>query len=51
MSEPDLHDELSRAPTEPLLPIEKKLIGWSLGIGLVLLVILLLINQFFPVAS
>jgi hypothetical protein len=49
MSEPDLHDELGR--TEPLLPIEKKLIGWSLGIGLVLLVILLLINQFFPVAS
>jgi hypothetical protein len=50
MSEPDLHDELGRAPTEPLLPIEKKLIGWSLGIGLALLVILLLINQFFPVA-
>jgi len=51
MSEPDLRNELGHAPTEPLLPIEKKLIGWSLGIGLVLLVILLLINQLFPVAS
>jgi hypothetical protein len=51
MSQPDLRHELDRAPTEPLLPIEKKLIGWSLGIGVVLLIILLLINQFFPVAS
>jgi hypothetical protein len=31
------------------LPIEKKLIGWSLGIGLVLLVVLLLVNHFLPV--
>ena len=31
----DLRDELRTAPVEPLLPIEKKLIGWSLGIGLV----------------
>ena len=39
MSQPDLRSELN-APVEPPLPIEKKLIGWSLGIGLVLLVIL-----------
>ena len=26
----DLRDELENAPVEPLLPIEKKLIGWSL---------------------
>jgi hypothetical protein len=51
MSEPDLRNELAQPPTEPLLPIEKKLIGWSLGIGVVLLIILLLINQLFPVAS
>jgi hypothetical protein len=49
MSEPDVRNELVQPPTEPLLPIEKKLIGWSLGIGVVLLIILLLINQFFPV--
>jgi hypothetical protein len=51
MSRPELRNELAHDPTEPLLPIEKKLIGWSLGIGVVLLVILLLINQFFPAAS
>ena len=34
----DLREELRTAAVEPLLPIEKKLIGWSLTIGLVLLV-------------
>jgi len=33
-------DELARAPYEPLLPIEIKLIVWSLITGAVLLVIL-----------
>jgi hypothetical protein len=49
MSQPDIQKELRNAPVEPLLPIEKKLIGWSLGIGLVLLAILVLINHFAPV--
>jgi hypothetical protein len=49
MSQPEIQRELQNAPYEPLLPIEKKLIGWSLGIGLVLLVILLLANHFLPV--
>ena len=48
MSESDLREEL-KAPVEPLLPIEKKLIGWSLTVGLVLLVVLAAINHFFPV--
>jgi hypothetical protein len=48
MPEPDLQQELQKAQPEPLLPIEKKLIGWSLGIGLVLLVVLLLVNHFVP---
>ena len=47
MSKSDLRDE-PKAPVEPLLPIEKKLIGWSLGLGLVLLVVLVLINRFAP---
>jgi hypothetical protein len=34
---------------EPLLPIEKKLIGFSLGLGLVLLVLLAILNHFVPV--
>jgi hypothetical protein len=49
MPQPDIKKELLNAPVEPLLPIEKKLIGWSLGIGLVLLAILVLVNHFAPV--
>ena len=48
MSQTDLREEL-KVPVEPLLPIEKKLIGWSLGLGIVLLVILIAINHFFPI--
>jgi hypothetical protein len=47
----DLREELRTAPVEPLLPIEKKLIAWSLGIGLTLLVVLAAINHLFPVGS
>ena len=36
MPKPDLREATSAY--EPLLPIEKKLIGWSLGTGLALLV-------------
>jgi hypothetical protein len=39
-SSPRLKDELAKAAHQPLLPIEKQLIGWSLGLGLVLLFIL-----------
>ena len=48
--EPQLREELGKMPNEPLLPIEKKLIGWSFGLGIVLLLILTLINHVFPVA-
>ena len=44
MSKPDLRDEMN-APVEPLLPVEKKLIGWSLGLGLALLLVLILLNR------
>ena len=36
--------------SEPFLPIEKKLVGWSLGVGVGLLILLLTINGFFPLA-
>jgi hypothetical protein len=49
MAHSDIREELHRAPVEPLLPIEKKLIGWSLSIGLVLLVALALLNHYAPV--
>jgi hypothetical protein len=48
MSANDLNAEAGNA-VEPLLPIEKKLIGYSLGLGIVLLVILVAINHLFPV--
>ena len=48
MSQTDLRNEIN-APVEPLLPIEKKLIGWSLGLGLGLLVILIALNHFVPI--
>ncbi len=47
MSQPDLKNEINAA-VEPLLPIEKKLIGWSLGLGIVLLIVLIAINHFVP---
>jgi len=49
MSEPNIRDELRKAQVEPLLPVEKKLIGWSLGIGVVLLIVLAFVNHYFPV--
>jgi hypothetical protein len=37
--------ELQHQPYEPLLPIEIKLIVWSLGLGLVLLAVLFAANS------
>jgi len=42
-------DGLWQTPYEPLLPVEKKLIAWSIGIGIALLGILVWISHtFFP---
>jgi heme/copper-type cytochrome/quinol oxidase subunit 4 len=41
------HTQNDTAAAEPLLPVEKKLIGFSLGIGLVLLVVLVAITTSF----
>lgn len=51
MPESDPRTELRDAEVESLLPIEKKLIGWSLGIGLTLLVVLAIVNHFLPVTA
>ncbi len=48
MDEPKVGDEIRKMPVEPLLPVEKKLIGWSLGIGIVLLVILIFATRGLP---
>ena len=48
MSKPNIGNELRNAAVEPLLPIEKKLIGWSLGVGVTLLIVLAVVNHLFP---
>ena len=48
MSHPTVQDELRNAQAEPWLPIESKLVGWSLGIGVTLLIVLAALNHFFP---
>jgi hypothetical protein len=46
---PKLSTEMQEMEYEPLLPVEKKLIGWSLGLGVVLLIFLYWLSVvFFP---
>jgi len=40
-------DEMGQMRHEPLLPVEKKLITWSLAVGIVLLVVLAIISRMF----
>jgi len=48
-NQPRLADELERMEYEPLLPVEKKLIFWSVVLGVVLLGILTWMSYtFFP---
>ena len=49
MSKHEIQQELQKAHTEPLLPIEKTLIAWSLGTGITLLALLVLFNKYFPI--
>ncbi|HEX9050407.1 MAG TPA: hypothetical protein VF841_07755 [Anaeromyxobacter sp.] len=47
--EGSLVEELRGMQREPLLPVEKKLIGWSIGIGVALLGVLVWVSYtFFP---
>jgi len=51
MEQPKIAEEMQKMPYEPLLPIEKKLIGWSLGLGIALLIVLLVVARVFLKAS
>jgi len=51
MEQPKIAEEIQRMTYEPLLPIEKKLIGWSLGLGIVLLVVLVVVARVFLKAA
>lgn len=47
--EPKLAEEMKKMEHEPLLPIERKLIGWSIAAGLILLGLLIWASyRFFP---
>lgn len=47
--EPKLAEELKKMQEEPILPVEMKLIGWSIGLGVGLLFILYYVSiTFFP---
>ena len=49
MTEPRLSDELRKMEDEyePLLPIERKLIWYTFGSGIVLLIVLVLLSRAF----
>jgi hypothetical protein len=48
-NDPKLSEELKKMEYEPLLPVELTLIRWSIGIGVVSLVILYWVSAtFFP---
>jgi hypothetical protein len=49
--QPELAKEMQKMAYEPLLPIEKKLIAWSLGLGIVLLIVLLVVARVFIKAA
>ena len=49
---PKLAEEIKKMEYEPLLPVEKRLIGWSLILGVFLFGILLWVSyRFFPGGS
>lgn len=49
--QPKLAEEMQKMAYEPLLPVEKKLIGWSLGLGIVLLIVLVVVARIFVKAA
>lgn len=47
-----LKEEMKRMEREPLLPVEKKLIGYSIGLGIVLLFVFVWISYtYFPAVA
>ena len=47
MEEPKFAEEIKKMEYEPLLPVEKQLIAWSLGLGIVLIVLLVWVSHAF----
>jgi hypothetical protein len=47
MDEPRFAEEIKKMEYEPLLAVEKKLIAWSLGLGVILIVLLVWVSHTF----
>jgi hypothetical protein len=47
MEQPRVGEEMRKMAVEPLLPIEKQLIAWSFGLGVVLLIVLVFVSHAF----
>lgn len=47
MDDPKLSDELHGMEHEPMLPVEKKLVAWSIALGVVLLAVLVFVSRKF----
>jgi hypothetical protein len=47
MDDPKLSDELRGMQHEPMLPVEKKLVAWSIALGVALLAVLVFVSRMF----
>ena len=47
MEDPKLSEELRGMEHEPMLPVEKKLVAWSIALGVFLLAVLVLVSRSF----
>ncbi len=45
--QPKLAEEIKKMEEDEFLPVEKKLIGWSIGLGIVLLGVLVCVSYYF----
>ena len=47
MDEPKVSEELKKMDYQPLLGVEKRLVGWSIGLGVALLAVLVWLSRAF----
>ena len=47
MDDPKFSDELRGMQHEPMLPVEKKLVAWSIALGVILLAVLVFVSRMF----
>lgn len=46
-----LAEEMRKMEEEEFLPVEKKLVSWSIGLGVVLLIVFLWLSKYFPASQ